>query len=266
MSGDRETAAAFAQSWNRIGSVYTREQFLEWFAPLTPDDLRGKDVIELGFGNGSLLVHVAQCDPKRLAGVELGDTIGQTNANLAAAGKSAELHRGDLTTASLGAFDVAYCIGVIHHLDSPDAGFAAVLRHAKAGGQFHCWVYAHEGNAIIRWIVDPIRRVASRLPWWVTKYLLATPLVAPYFLYAKLTGGLRFLPLYEYTRWIAPEPFRFFRHVAFDQLVTPRTRYIDRATVERWLADPRVEPSSTYVIHRNGNSWKFGGRVREALE
>src|SRR5204863_5060610 len=110
-------------------------------------------------------------------------------------------------------------------------------------------------------LVDPLRRVASRLPWWVTKYAIATPLVVPYFLYAKLTRGVRFLPLYAYTRWIAPERFAFFRHVAFDQLVTPRTRYIERATVERWLAHPDVDPSSTYVIHRNGNSWKFGGRT-----
>jgi hypothetical protein len=40
--------------------------------------------------------------------------------------------------------------------------------------------------------------------------------------------------------------------------------YIDRATVERWLSDPRVEPGSTYVVMRNGNSWKFGGVSRNS--
>ena len=67
------------------------------------------------------------------------------------------------------------------------------------------------------------------------------------------------MPLYDYSLWIAEREFAFFRHVAFDQLVTPRTVYIDRATVERWLADPRVEPGTAYVVMRNGNSWKFGG-------
>jgi len=264
MSADTKTAAAFAQSWNRIGSVYSREQFLEWFSPLTPHDLRDRTVLELGFGNGSLLVHVAQCAPSRLAGIDLGDTIDQTRRNLAGAGVPVELHHGDLTRAELGEFDVVYCIGVLHHLDSPDAGFAAVLRHTKPGGRFHCWVYAHEGNAIIRWLVDPLRRIASRLPWWITKYVLATPLVTPYFLYAKLLRALgvrrgSFLPLFEYTRWIGGERFAFFRHVAFDQLVTPRTHYIRRATVERWLDWPEIE--SAYIVHRNGNSWKFGGRL-----
>ena len=269
-SRDRKTANAFAESWNRIGSVYSREQFLEWFDPLTPDDLRGREVLELGFGNGSLLVHVAQCAPARLAGIDLGDTIDQTRRNLGAAAARVELHRGDLTTADLGKFDVVYCIGVIHHLKDPELGFDAVLRHTRPGGRFHCWVYAREGNAVIRWFVDPLRRFASRLPWWITKFGIATPLAAVYFVYAKSlralrldgeSSPLRFLPLFEYTRWIASERFSFFRHVAFDQLVTPTTRYIDRKTVEEWLANSSIDPASTYIVHRNGNSWKFGGRV-----
>jgi SAM-dependent methyltransferase len=265
---DRKTAEAFAESWNRIGAVYTRAQFQEWLAPLRPEDLRGAAVIELGFGNGSLLLHAAECAPARLAGIDLGDTIDQARRLV---GRDAELHRGDLTTAKLGEFDVAYCIGVIHHLADPDAGFAALLRHTKRGGRFHGWVYAREGNALIRLLIEPLRRVASRLPWWMTKYLIATPLTVPFYLYAKSLRALhldgprspvRFLPLFAYMRWIAGEPFGFFRHVAFDQLVTPRTLYIDRATVERWLANPEVEEGSSYVIHRNGNSWKFGGRRR----
>jgi hypothetical protein len=130
-------------------------------------------------------------------------------------------------------------------------------------------VYAKEGNALIIWLVDPIRRTASRLPWWFTKHLLATPLVVPYFVYAKLLAALpRWaflgrLPLYEYSLWIAKREFAFFRHVAFDQLVTPQTVYLDRGTIQGWLdGDARIEPDSGYVIMRNGNSWKFGGRVR----
>jgi len=263
---DERTAAAFASSWNRVGSVYTREQFLEWIAPLTPSDFAGRDVLELGFGNGSLLAHAGTLGPRRLTGIELGETLEQTQRNLSHLPPVLlDLRRGDLTTASLGEFDVVYCIGVLHHLADPGAGFDSVLRHTRPGGRFHCWVYAFEGNAIVRWIVDPIRRAASRLPWWLTKYALALPLVLPYFVYAKLIRFLpaapaRRLPLGPYSLWIAREPLRFFHHVAFDQLVTPRTRYLRRAEIDRWLCDPRVDPASAYVVFRNGNSWKFGGR------
>ena len=276
-SSDTATAAAFAESWNRLaaGSAYTRAQFLDWFAPLGPEDFRGEAVLELGFGNGSLLVHAASFHPKRLVGIELGDTLETAKRNLAGFDDvDVRLHRGDLASAELGRFDFVYCIGVLHHLTSPSAGFASVLRHTRPGGRFHCWVYADEGNALVRNIVDPIRRLSSRLPWWLTRYAVALPLVLPYFVYAKLLrtvwpqgapAWLRpVLPLHDYSLWIAERGFRFFHHVAFDQLLAPTSHYIRREQVDEWLSDPLVEAGSTYVVFRNGNSWKFGGkRVRE---
>lgn len=277
---DAKTAEAFATSWNTVGTgpVYTREQFIDWFAPIEPASIAGHSVLEMGFGNGSLLYHVGDCRPSRLAGIELGDTHDQTRRNLShLPGNMLELHKGDLTTAQLGHFDLVYCIGVLHHLDEPRAGFEAVLRHTRPGGRFHCWVYAQEGNGVVIHVVDPIRRVACRLPWWLTKYGVALPLAIPYYAYAKTVrtlsaeGGsgtvdrvVSALPLADYSRWIAQRSFRFFHHVAFDQLVTPRTHYISRATVDSFLAHPDVDPGSTYVVFRNGNSWKFGGRRRAA--
>lgn len=269
-SPDAETASAFSESWNHLepGSVYTRSQFLEWFDPIDPASVRGGSVLELGFGNGSLLYHMAHYAPSRLCGVELGDTHETTRRNLDALDVDvvAELHQGDLTQVALGEFDLVYCIGVLHHLKSPHDGFDAVLRHTRPGGRFHCWVYAHEGNGVVRLVVEPMRRIASRLPWWLTKYAVALPAVIPYFIYAKLLRALvprslgRALPLFDYSLWIAERGFGFFHHVAFDQLVTPTTSYLREETVASWLEDERVDPSSRYVIFRNGNSWKFGGR------
>lgn len=274
---DRRTADAFATSWNHVGqgSVYTWEQYCDWIAPLAPGDLEGREVLELGFGNGSLLVHTASCKPRRLAGIDLGDTLTTTRANLAHVSQETaiELHRGDLTTAELGPFDIVYCIGVLHHLQRPEEGFASVLRHTRPGGRFHCWVYSREGNFVVRTLVEPVRWLGSRLPWRITKWGLALPLVAPYFLYAKALSWLSRrgdagrdladrLPLGPYSQWIAKRGFRFFHHVAFDQLVTPQTAYLERGRIERWLEDPAIETGSTYLVARNGNSWKFGGRIR----
>jgi hypothetical protein len=187
---------------------------------------------------------------------------------------NAWIEKGDLVDYRSGGFDVVYCIGVLHHLKDPKRGFCSVVENTNANGAFHCWVYGKEGNSLVRLVVEPIRVIASRLPWWFTKYLIATPLVTPYFLYAKLiktlhdavsprlNGLLRYLPLYEYSLWIAKREFQFFRHVAFDQLVTPQTRYISRGEVLDWMKSVRrIDQESTYVISRNGNSWKFGGRV-----
>lgn len=273
MSGsqDQRTADAFAASWNNLpeGSVYSVEQFAEWFAPLDRSAAEGLRVLELGCGGGNLLTHMAAWAPRELVGVDLGDSVSMAERNMARIGaRGHRIVRHDLVTYDdPERYDLVYCIGVLHHLKDPRAGFEAVLRNTRNGGRFHCWVYAHEGNGIIRWVVDPIRRVASALPWWFTKYALATPLVVPYFLYAKLLNALRWpvlrgLPLYDYSLWIAQRGFAFFRHVAFDQLVTPQTAYLRKGTIADWLRDARVESGSTYLIFRNGNSWKFGGIKR----
>lgn len=271
MKADQRTADAFATSWNNLpsGSVYTDEQVADWFAPLTDADVRGKHVLEMGCGNGSLMVHVSGWGPARIDGIDLGDSVLSARRNLEGTGRTNwSVEQADLTTHRSAGYDVAYSIGVLHHLKEPRAGFESVLANTRPGGRFHCWVYAKEGNGVVIAVVDPIRKVAARLPWWLTKYGLATPLVFPYYLYAKALAALpRWkalggLPLYDYSLWIAKREYAFFRHVAFDQLVTPQTVYIDRQTLESWLRDDRIAPGSAYLIMRNGNSWKFGGRRR----
>jgi SAM-dependent methyltransferase len=269
--GDQRTAAAFATSWNNLpaGSVYTPAQVADWFSPLTPDDIRGRRVLEMGCGNASLMVHVLAWSPAQADGIDLGASVDSARANLSRSGMSNwRVEQADLTTYTGGGHDVVYSIGVLHHLQDPHVGFEAVVRNTRPGGRFHCWVYAREGNGVVIALVEPLRRIASRLPWWFTKYAIATPAVVPYYFYAKLLAAaprwswLRALPLYEYSLWIGQREFAFFRHVAFDQLVTPRTTYIDRATLERWLASRSdVDPASAYITMRNGNSWKFGGTV-----
>jgi SAM-dependent methyltransferase len=269
---DQRTADAFATSWNNLpqGSVYTPEQVDDWMAPLEARDFAGATVLEMGCGNASLMVHVLGWSPARLDGIDLGASVDSAERNLRATGKDNwSVRRADLTTFESEGYDVVYSVGVLHHLADPRAGFEAVVRNTRPGGRFHCWVYAREGNGVVIHLVDPLRRVASRLPWWLVKHVLATPLVVPYYLYAKLLAALprspalARLPLHDYSRWIARRGFGFFRHVAFDQLVAPRTAYLPRATIEGWLqSHPRVAPGSGYVVMRNGNSWKFGGRAR----
>lgn len=270
MSNDKKTADAFATSWNNLpkGSVYTKEQFVDWLSPITVSDVQNKRVLELGCGNGSLMIYMADWKPAYLEGVDLGDSVLSAENNLVNF-KNCKITKQDLTDYRSNGFDFVYCIGVLHHLKDPQLGFESVIKNTGSGGKFHVWVYAREGNGIIVYIVDPIRKVVSHMPWWFTKYFMATSLVFPYYLYAKTLSFLKSnslikkLPLYEYSLWISKREFGFFRHVAFDQLVTPQTAYIKKETIEKWLkSNPQVVTDSTYIIMRNGNSWKFGGNVK----
>lgn len=269
-ASDQATADAFANSWNSLpaGSVYTVDQFTDWFSPLGIGDVEGVEVLELGCGNGSLMIHMLDWNPNHLHGVELGNAIQSAYNNLdLSPHRNWSLEQADLVSYEGSGFDVVYCIGVLHHLQNPSTGFSAVLANVKPQGRFHCWVYAREGNEVVRAFVDPIRKVAARLPWWLTKFFFAAPLSVLFFTYAKVVARMRGrhltsrLPLFLYCQWIARRNLRFFWHVVFDQLVTPRTCYIERNTIEHWLSDKRVDSDSTYIIMRNGNSWKFGGRL-----
>ncbi len=269
---DTQTAQAFATSWNNLpeGSVYTFEQFEDWLAPLSSQDVAGKRVLELGCGNGSLLLHMVRWKPEYLEGVDLGDSVLAAHKNLSQTNfTDYHITQSDLTQFQSAGFDLVYCIGVLHHLKDPRKGFAAVLRNVKRGGRFHCWVYAWEGNMVIRLLVEPLRRIFSRFPWWFTKYGVATPLAIPFYLYAKfisLAKNLRitkWLPLRDYCLWIAKREYDFFRHVAFDQLVTPQTVYLKKDQIQKWLdSSSEIDKDSTYLIFRNGNSWKFGGKKK----
>ena len=65
-------------------------------------------------------------------------------------------------------------------------GVEAVIANTRPDGRFHCWVYAREGNGLIICVVDPLRRITSRVPWMITKFFIAAPLATIYFIYAKL--------------------------------------------------------------------------------
>jgi SAM-dependent methyltransferase len=271
---DQETADKFATSWNNVydASVYTEDQFLDWIEPWDRETVEGKSVLELGCGSGALLHHFSQLSPETLTGVDLGESVKTAQQLL---GEKAKVVKGDITQHEdllerLGLQDMSYSIGVLHHLTHPKDGFETLLRMTKPGGRVHAWVYAHEGNAVVRNLVDPLRKIVNHLPWALNKYGVALPLSVPFFLYSKLCCGLSKvlgqglpLPLYAYMLWIGQRDFKFHHHVAFDQLVTPMTHYIDRKTVDAWLSDARIDPESRYVVFRNGNGWKFGGRLKE---
>jgi SAM-dependent methyltransferase len=266
---DQKTADAFAASWNNLplGSVYTLDQFEDWMLPLVKSDIENKTVLELGCGNAGLMVHLSGWNPSYLTGIDLGDSVSAGIKNMSGLDfKNWQIIKADLVGYRGSGFDLVYCIGVLHHLKDPRAGFNAVLANTKPEGRFHCWVYAREGNSLIVYLVDPLRKIVSRLPWWFTKYAVASPLAALYYVYAKFLSRFRNvkifhkLPLFDYSLWIAKREYAFFRHVAFDQLVTPQTAYIKKEIIENWLSDERIDQKSVYIIMRNGNSWKFGGK------
>ena len=266
-SVDQITADGFALSWHSKPPVYSSEQFTDWLEPLGREDFEGKSVLEFGCGNGSLLFHLTNWAPSQIIGVDLGDGVIQARINLSES-PIAQIEQGDLVAFTSNGFDAVLCIGVLHHLNNPKQGLDSVIRNTTPGGRFHCWVYGYEGNRLVRFIVEPLRRACRHLPWRVTD-IIAVAAVTPFWMYTKLLtrfnhlAWVRKLPLYQYASWIGKENFTFFRHMGFDQLIAFRTTYIRRSTIEAWLASyAMIDKDTIYITQRNGNSWKFGGKTK----
>jgi len=62
-------------------------------------------------------------------------------------------------------FDLAFSVGVLHHLPDPAEGFASLASGVRDDGREAFWVYGQKGNEWITRFVYPFREaVTSKLP------------------------------------------------------------------------------------------------------
>ena len=169
------------------------------------------------------------------------------------------------TAAEGGGFDLVYSIGVLHHLPDPHKGFRTLTEYVRPGGTIAVWVYGYENNGFVRNVVEPIRRLSTRMPPSVLRGL-AWPLALGFHglakgVYRPLSGTAaeRILPLDAYMTSVARYGFRQNYTIVFDQLVAPTAAYIRGAEIEEWFGDSGLE--DVRITNRHGNSWRGQGRA-----
>ena len=249
--------------WHAQWSMYSdSERFLfdEWIAPATLEDFRDKDVLECGCGGGQHTDTVAQV-ARNIVAVDLNtiDLARQRNARH----DNVTFVESDLTTMDLGReFDVVFCIGVIHHTGDPDAAFERLFKHCKPGGRVIVWTYSAEGNALVRYGVEPLRKAVLRfLPRRALHYWswLLTASLYPIVHTVYRIPALSFLPYYEY--------FQNFRRLSFgrnllnvfDKLNAPSTIFTTAAKCREWMGTDRFEADTISIKPYKGVSYSLVG-------
>jgi SAM-dependent methyltransferase len=171
-----ETAARFAEEWTRWTELHPfyEKQFLGWVAPVTREDFAGRVVFEGGCGKGRHTDLVARFGAKAVVSVDLGESAFVAFENTRQH-PNAHVVLGDLTRPPVRpVFDLAFSVGVLHHLPHPEAGARSIASVVRDGGRMVVWVYGQENNEWITRFVDPIRKaITSRIPYRALRTLSA---------------------------------------------------------------------------------------------
>jgi SAM-dependent methyltransferase len=271
----RSTARAFGWQWQHFAELHPEfeRQFLDWIHPITPDFFERKRVLDAGCGIGRHAFFAASYGAEQVVALDLSDAVESARRNLERF-ENAHVVQGDLLRPPFrdardgGGFDFVYSIGVLHHLPDPYEGFRALLRYVRPGGTIAVWVYGHENNGVVRNVVEPLRRVSTKIPRPALR-ALAWPLAVGFHgaargIYRPLDGTAagKSLPLHQYMASVADFSFRQNYGIVFDQLSAPTAAYIKGEELERWFSENGLE--DVRISHRHENSWRGRGRVPAA--
>jgi SAM-dependent methyltransferase len=267
-----KTARAFGWQWQHFNEMHREfeQQFLDWIHPLQPEFFRDKSVLDAGCGIGRHAYFAATYGAREVFALDLSAAVETAGANLA---RFDDVHvlQGDLlrlpfrTACDGGGFEFVYSIGVLHHLPDPYAGFRNLVRYVRPGGTLAVWVYGYENNGVVRNVVEPVRKVSTRIPPPALR-TIAWPLAVAFHglakgVYRPLHGTPvdRVLPLNEYMSSVADFGFRQNYGIVFDQLAAPTAAYITGHQLTTWFEESGLE--GIQISHRHRNSWRGQGRV-----
>jgi ubiquinone/menaquinone biosynthesis C-methylase UbiE len=216
---DRETVESFGAQWRTFDqsgmpTAELEERFGEYFHLFPWDDLPADaEGCDLGCGTGRWATVVARRVARLHCIDPSAEALDVARRNLSAL-DNCEFHEAGIEELPLenGSMDFAYCLGVLHHLSSPERGLQACVDVLKPGGPMLVYVYyalefrPRWYRAIFRG-ADLLRRAMYRLPERLK--LAASGLIAvlvywPLSRFARLAERLGAdaanFPLYYYRR------------------------------------------------------------------
>ena len=213
----------FGYEWGAYAEVLPEyeEQFRRWTVHVTPGDWRGRSFLDVGCGMGRNSYWPMTYGASGGCAVDLDErSLESARRNLARfpAVEVARSSAYDLPFADR--FDIAFAIGVIHHLEQPERALYRMARAVKPGGRVLIWVYGREGNRWLVALLDPLRRTLfRRLPIALVHHLSLCPAAV---LWLALRLGLR--PT-EYFKLLACFNFAHLRSIVFDQMLPRIAHY-----------------------------------------
>ena len=245
----------FGYSWDHYADLLPEheEQFLRWTA-LDKSFWKGVRFLDAGCGIGRNSYWPMTYGALGGAAVDVDErTLRRARRNLAQFPNVEVRNQSIYELREADTFDIAFSIGVVHHLSDPDAAVARLARAVRPGGLVLVWLYGRENNGWIVYLFNPLRRALfSRLPPRLV-HALSWPLSA--LLWCALRLGIQPGP---YFRLIRGFSFEHLRAIVFDHMIPRIALYYTRAEAEALLRRAGLENVEAAWVNRM--SWTVRGR------
>lgn len=250
-----ESTERFGYEWSKFNSIIPGFEilFLKWVYPLNPKDFRNKRVLDAGCGAGRNSYWPLVYGAKEVISIDYdARTVESARKNLSKFKNSNVKFESIYGIKYNEEFDIAFSIGVIHHLENPELAIKNLVKSVKKNGIVLLWVYGYEGNEWIVKYINPIRKVASRLPLPLVNFF-ANFLSVPLFLFIKI-----FKPSNPYLKQLSEFPFWYIHSLAFDQLIPRISNYWKKEEALKLLREKGLRNIKIYRV--NENSWTVIGK------
>ncbi len=261
ISMQRRTAEQFGREWRTFDNLLGDfdEVFREYFDLIDLEGLNDKTALDGGCGMGRWAYHLA---PKthRIVAFDLSFAVEPAYRNCYDRG-NVEVIQADIFHLPLrpASFGFVYCLGVLHHLPDPLAGFMSLKRLLEADGKLLTYIYYNLENRpqYFLWLkksVDLIRRLTIRAPAaisYTAAFITAVTVYLPLIFLGSILNSLglrdraKNIPIYPF---YSGRSFRLIFNDAVDRLTAPIENRYSRREIARWFSQTgfcRVEFSDS---------------------
>jgi len=239
----------FGFEWSRYPRIIPlyEQQFLGWVAPLKPEDFRGLRVLDAGCGTGRNSWWPLQYGADHVTSFDVDPrTVAVAARNLAGKSRSRVEQYSIYDIPYKNEFDLAFSIGVIHHLADPKLAVRKLVDSVKPGGRILIWVYGKEGYAWAKKAINCARVATSRMPLPLLN-VLTYPLSMLVYLYFKLPHR------HPYMKLLRSASFWHLHSIIFDQLLPEIANYWTEAEAKSLFDGLPVRQVAAYDVNRG--SW-----------
>ena len=247
----------FGYSWEKF-SEYSDEQekqFVGWVKAVGIESFKEKDVLDVGCGAGRNSFWAIKAGAAKCTAIDIDKrSLEASNRNLRDISEISVEKRSAYEIGYEKAFDIAFSIGVIHHLEFPLKALKQMREAVRPGGRVLIWVYGKENMGWYIKILNPLRKlIFSKLPLPIVRLLAWLPTLV---IWAMLRMKCYKL---EYFKKASNFPISHLHHVIFDQMLPRIANYWSKEQVNDLMMEADLKEIK--ICHVNEMSWSAVGEV-----